>query len=256
MRFIDTHCHLSLLEHDTTDNILARAADAKLEKMVTVSTDTTNWDANRDFAAKHEHVYYSLGLHPHEAKFWKDCKDNLLNRFKDGTPSKCVAIGELGLDYHYNHSTEAEQLAAFEAQLELALNVDLPIIIHCRDAFNPLFNIIKKRGLPTQGGVMHCFTGGPPEAADALALGLKISFSGVVTFKSADKLRQAAKQVPLESMLIETDCPFLAPVPLRGRPNEPSFLPHTAQCLADVLGLELEQVAEQTTLNATAFFNL
>lgn len=250
---IDTHCHLGMLEHGTSEEILARAKDAGITRMVTVSVDEPSWGVNRKFAEHHDHVFYSVGLHPHEAKDWRDCRD----RMKALAPApKCVAIGEMGLDFYYNHSDREAQIEAFEEQLEFAKGVGLPIIIHCRDAFDDLFSIIRKKGLGPAGGVMHCFTGGPPDAKDAVDLGLHISFSGIVTFKNAETLREAARIIPEESILVETDCPFLAPVPHRGKPNEPSFLPHTLQQVAAVRKVDPQALAEKTTENAVRFFSL
>jgi TatD DNase family protein len=167
-----------------------------------------------------------------------------------------VGIGETGLDFHYDFSERSSQIHAFEEQLQFAKQYDLPVVIHCREAFADLFASIKKIGLSSRGSVMHCFTGTAPDAKAALDLGLKISFSGILTFKNADALRDAAKSIPLSEVVLETDCPYLAPLPHRGKPNEPSYLPHTALFLANTLGVPLDRVAEETTRNARSLFNL
>ena len=254
--YIDTHCHLFMLEHAPLEEILERAKQAQIVKMVSVSTDEGSWESNRNFAAKYPQVYYTLGMHPHEAKHWAECAPTIHQAFENGVPEKCVGIGEIGLDFHYYLSPREIQLDVLVAQLELAKRVKLPIVIHCRDSFDILYEQIRNIGLSDRGGVMHCFTGNPNQAKDALDLGLVISFSGIVTFKKADTLRAAAKMVPLSSIVIETDCPFLAPIPLRGKPNEPAFLAHTGKFLAEWLGVSEEKFAQTTTENATRLFEL
>jgi TatD DNase family protein len=256
--FVDTHSHLALLEHTSPEQALTRARLAGVTKLLTVSTEESNWEPNRRLAESHEGVYYTLGLHPHDAHTWTECGGKLFERFSPfpKVPEKCVAIGEMGLDFYYDFCPKDVQIHAFESQLAFAGQVDLPVVIHCRDAFDILFDSIKKIGLGRRSGVLHCFTGTSQEARTALDMGLKISFSGIVTFKNSASLREAAKTIPLTEMLIETDCPYLAPMPHRGKPNEPSFLPDTAKSLAATLGCSVEEIAEQTSLNAIEFFQL
>ncbi len=254
---IDTHAHLPMLEHDATEAILQRARAAGVGRMITVSTDESNWGPNRALARSHPELYYSVGLHPHDAARWDAIEGDFLGYFPDDKPeAKCVAIGELGLDFHYLRSPREQQIAALEAQLRLAGKYDLPVIIHCRDAFRELFDCLKRIGLGRRGGVMHCFTGTEPDARSAIAYGLKISFSGILTFKNAQDLRDAARVLPLSELLVETDCPFLAPLPFRGKPNEPAYLPHTARLLAEVRGESPERIAQETTRNAVQLFSL
>jgi TatD DNase family protein len=250
---VDTHSHLALLKHAPLTEILARAKAEGVTKMVSVATEESDWESNRSLTASDPNLYYSLGLHPHEATHWKDCGSRLMDHFD---PKKCVAIGEMGLDFYYDHSPREIQIEVFEAQLSLSQELNLPVIIHCREAFDELFSSIKKVGLSPRGGVMHCFTGNSDEARRSVDLGLMISFSGILTFKNADPIREAAKVVPEDRLLVETDCPFLAPIPNRGKPNEPSFLPFTAKALAVVLGKEFSEVASLTTHNAIEFFKL
>lgn len=256
--FIDTHSHLALLEHTTPDEALARARAAGVSKLLTVSTNEVSWEPNKRLAEANEGVYYTLGLHPHDAHTWAECGGKMFQRFSPfpKVPPKCVAIGEMGLDFYYDFCPKEIQIDAFESQLAFATQVNLPVVIHCRDAFGMLFDSIKKVGLGPRSGVLHCFTGTVEEARQALDIGLKISFSGIVTFKSASALREAAKIIPLTDMFIETDCPYLAPLPFRGKPNEPSYLPATASYLAQTLGCSVEEIAEQTSLNAIEFFQL
>lgn len=257
VQLFDSHAHLSMLEHASEAEILERARMENIFKMVTVSTEEDNWDLNRKLAEKYEHIYYSLGLHPHETVRWKSVKEQFLNLFPEGAaPKKCVAIGEIGLDYYYKHSDRATQIEAFEEQLQIAKDKKLPIIIHCREAFDDLFNSLEKIGLPEKRGVMHCFTGTYEEAKRSVELGFYVSFSGIITFKNADSLRDTATKLPIEKILIETDCPFLAPIPNRGKPNEPAFLMHTAVLLARLRGSALEDVATHTTNNALRLFQI
>jgi len=246
-----------MLEHAPLADILGRARTAGIGKMLTVSTERANWEKNRDLALAHDGIYYSIGLHPHEAKHWPQVEADFHTFFPGGEVlPKCVAIGEIGLDFHYGFSSRDEQIAALEAQIAFAKKCGLPVILHCRDAFPELFASIGKIGLAPRGGVMHCFTGNEPQAKDAIALGLKISFSGILTFKTATALRDAAKTLPLSELLLETDCPYLTPMPHRGKPNEPSYLPLTAKVLADTLGLDEATVARETTANAARLFAL
>lgn len=255
--FIDTHAHLAMLEHASLSEVLERARESQIEKMVTVSVDEKSWESNRLLAEGLANVWYSLGLHPHEARDWKECKNRFLSaRDLAQQNNKCVALGEMGLDFYYNHSDRDVQIECFEDQLKLAKQWNLPVIIHCRDAFQDTYNILRKIGLGPRGGVMHCFTGNKEQAKEAVDLGLMISFSGIVTFKTAQDLKDAAKSIDLSQIVIETDCPFLAPVPHRGKPNEPSFLPETAAVLAKLKGKSLEEIKDHTTENASRLFHI
>lgn len=256
MKFIDTHAHLAMLEHAPLQEILMRAKTAQIETLVTVSVDEKSWLPNQNIAEKEAGVFYSLGMHPHDAKDWLDAKPRMLAALNSPVAGKCVAIGETGIDFHYNHSARHEQIQAFTEQLQIAKERDLPVIIHCRDAFEDTFAAVKKIGLCSRGGVMHCFTGNKEQAFQAVDLGLKISFSGILTFKKAEPIQQAARALNQKDIVIETDCPFLAPVPFRGKPNEPSLLIETAKFLATLRGEKLEEVAAFTTANAQSLFAL
>lgn len=252
----DTHSHLAMLDHDPLEQILSRARSAGVQAMVTVSTDEPSWESNRNLALSLPNVWYTVGLHPHDAIRWPECAANMAAMFEGGIPEKCVAIGELGLDYHYNLSPQDVQRDVFRAQLAIARRVELPIVIHCRDAYDDLYGTLRDEGMSLRGGIMHCFTGNVQQAKDALDLGLFISFSGIVTFRNAEELREAAKIVPVERMLVETDCPFLAPIPFRGKPNEPALIPYTLRRLAEVKGMAPEALAERTFANACAVFQV
>lgn len=255
--FIDSHSHLGSLEHDPIEDILERARLAGIEKMISVSTDEGSWLTNETFAKTYDHVYYTLGIHPHDAIRWVECAYKLESLYHQSfNPKKCVAIGEIGLDFHYNYSPPDVQVDVFESQLQMAKTLNLPVVIHCRDAFDALYNSIKKVGLSPWGGVMHCFTGDTKRAHEALDLGLKISFSGILTFKTAEALREAAKSLPTDAILLETDCPYLAPIPNRGKPNEPSYLPLTAKVLGEIRNEPIEEVSRYTVENTSLLFQL
>jgi TatD DNase family protein len=254
VKFVDTHAHLPLLKHADRDAILKRASEAGVEKMVTVATELSNWEESAACAAAIPSVFYTLGTHPHQADQWPESEKRLELLFEKGVPLKCVGIGETGLDFHYDFASREDQFIALEGQLRFAKRWDLPVVVHCREAFNDVFDLVKRVGLSSRGGVMHCFTGQTPDAMAAVDLGFKISFSGILTFRNADTLRDAAKALPLGEIVLETDCPFLTPQPHRGKPNEPYYLPHTATVLASVQGVSLESVAESTSRNAENLF--
>jgi len=257
LKFIDTHAHLGMLEHSPMNEILARAETHGITKMITVATHEESWSVNENFAAQSPHIYFTLGLHPHDAEKVPNCESKMRAFYEASkNKNKCVAVGETGLDFFYNFAAKEPQIEQFETQVKLAHEWDLPLVIHCREAFSTLFNSLKKVGVPPRAGVMHCFTGTQEEALESINLGFAISFSGIVTFKNAEDLRTTAKVVPEDRLLLETDCPFLAPVPHRGKKNEPSFLPHTAAVIAASRGASVEQIANITTQNAIRIFRL
>lgn len=256
MQYIDTHAHLSMLTHDSLANILARANDAEVSQIVTVATDESSWDLGREIASKEPTVFYTLGLHPHESDRWDTISKDFYARFSNGIPEKCVGIGEAGLDFHYNLSQKDSQMEAFEAQLAFCNKINLPIIIHCREAFDEVFSLVKKTGLGSAGGVMHCFTGDKKQALEAIDLGLKISFSGILTFKNAEGIREAARKIPLESIVVETDCPFLSPIPHRGKPNEPANVAITGRFLADLRGIDESMACKHLIDNSKTLFRI
>jgi len=246
-----------MLQHSSLAEVLERAKNSHIEKMITVSVDEKSWEANRLLAESHPPIWYSLGLHPHEAKDWAKCRPRFLEAYEKALKNgRCVALGEMGLDFFYNHSERDLQISCFEDQLALAKKWNLPVIIHSRDAFPETYASIRKVGLSSRGGVMHCFTGNSQQAKEAVDLGLLISFSGILTFKTAGELKDAAKAIDISKIVIETDCPFLAPVPFRGKPNEPSLLPETAKVLADLKGASLEWISEKTSENASRLFSI
>jgi len=261
MIFVDAHCHIDGVTFDADrDEIVGRANEADVKMMLTVGTGNPhNGEIGRavEVAERYENVFASVGVHPHDAKEYDEkAEAHLIELIKSS--KKVVAWGEIGLDFYYEHSPREIQRKVFIKQIRVARKLDLPIIIHSRDANDETVEILTEEcgGENFRGGVMHCFGGKPAMAEKLMSIGFLISFAGNVTFKKADNLREAARVVPLDKLLIETDCPFLAPVPNRGKRNEPSFVVHTARFLADFYGIELEKLAKQTTYNFTKLFKI
>lgn len=261
MIFIDSHCHIDGEAFDADrDEVVERAKNAGVKAMLNVGTGNPhNGEIAKAVAVadSYENVFASVGVHPHDAKLYDDQAENhLIDLVKSST--KVIAWGEIGLDFYYDHSPRDVQTEVFRRQIRTAKQLNLPIIIHSRDADNETVEILQQtcsdKGF--RGGIMHCFGGTAEMARDLMEIGFMISFAGNVTFKKAENLRDAAKVVPLDKLLIETDCPFLTPVPFRGKRNEPSFVAHTAKFLAEFYGIELEKLANQTTDNFVNFFDL
>ena len=250
LQWFDSHCHV----HDEripdgVDGAVEAARAAGVHAMVTVGCDRATSLAAIEVAARFDDVHATVGLHPHEASHGVDSIVDLLD-----TPG-VVAVGEAGLDYYYDHSPRDVQQVAFAAQIQLAHQRRLPLIIHTRDAWDDTFDILRAEGTPERT-VFHCFTGGPDEARRGLDLGATLSFSGIVTFKGAPEVQAAARECPLERMLIETDSPYLAPVPHRGKPNRPAWVPHVGRFIADLRDVDPAAVADATSTNAAALFGL
>lgn len=249
-RYCDNHCHLDdeRLPGGPTATI-ERARAAGVVRMVTVGVDREHSLRQIAIAQAHDDVWATVGLHPHEATQGVDSIVDLLDR------PKVVAIGECGLDYYYDHSPRDVQMAAFAAQVQLAHERHLPLVIHTRDAWDDTFAVLDAEGVPDRT-VFHCFTGGPDEARRCLDRGGYVSFSGIVTFKTATALREAARVVPDDRLLIETDAPYLAPVPHRGKTNEPAYVPLVAACLADLRERSQRSIAWDSLRNAAVAFGL
>jgi TatD DNase family protein len=251
---IDSHCHLdfpSLIED--LDGVMERAATAGVGRMVTICTKLSEFDRVRGLAERHQRVYCSVGIHPHEAAAEKAVTAEELVAL--ARHPKVVGIGESGLDFYYNASPREAQERQFRTHIAAARASGLPLIVHARDADAEMAAILREeteRG--AFGGVMHCFSSGPALAEAALRLGFYLSLSGILTFKNAEGLREIAAKAPLDRLLLETDAPYLAPVPLRGKRNEPAFVRHTAERLAEIKGLELAEVARRTTANFDRLF--
>ena len=260
MRLIDSHCHIDGDAFDEDrDDVVQRAKDAGVVAMLNVGTGDPHSDDFRKAVAvaeKYENVFASVGVHPHDAKLYDDAAEQHLVELTKS--EKVIAWGEIGLDFYYDHSPRDVQQEVFRRQIRKARELDLPIIIHSRDANDETVGILTEECADDsfRGGIMHCFGGTPTMAEALMKLGFLISFAGNVTFKKADGLRDAARVVPLDKLLVETDCPFLTPVPFRGKRNEPAYVEHTARFLAEFYGVEFDELARQTTRNFTKFFGL
>lgn len=254
---VDSHCHLDFEDfHEDLPGVLERARQAGLIAMVCVGSGGDLATAERAvaLASKEADVFAAIGVHPHDAgKIEPDFWPALEALAKS---PKVVGIGETGLDYFYDHSPRHVQRQAFERFLALAASVGRPVICHVRDAHDDAVDVLRAGPLPEAGGVIHCFTGDVSHARKYLDLGLYLSFSGVLTFKKADDLRKAAAYAPDDRILVETDAPYLAPIPHRGKRNEPAFVAKTLEALAGVRGVSLGRAAEATTANAFNLFAL
>lgn len=250
---VDSHCHLDFEDFgDEVADVVARARDAGVTTMVSISTHLTRFDGVRAVAERFEDVWCTVGVHPHNAgEEGQDAPDRLIEM---AAHPRVVGIGESGLDYFYDRSPRDRQQVSFRAHIAAARETGLPLVVHARDADDDTAEILRdemEKGAFT--GVMHCFSSGRGLAEAALDLGMYISFSGILTFKNAQELRDIARDVPEDRLLVETDAPFLAPVPNRGKRNEPAFVVHTAESLAEVKGLGVEDLQATTSEN---FFRL
>lgn len=245
----DSHCHLT---YDGVDaDAVADAAAAGVTRIVTVGTDAESSRQAIAAAAAHPDVYATVGLHPHEARAGTAEVAAILDQ---GDP-KVVAVGECGLDYYYEHSPREQQRAAFAEQIRLAHARDLTLVVHTRDAWDETFDILSAEGPPPRW-IVHCFSGGAEEARRALDMGAYLSFSGIVTFKTAEPVREAARLCPMDRMLVETDSPYLAPVPHRGQANRPAWVAAVGTAVAELRRLDVAAVAKATWDNTTAAFRL
>jgi TatD DNase family protein len=258
--FIDSHAHIDGPEFDTDrDEVLRRARDAGVESILNVGTGDPHSGAFEraiEFGSKQQSVYTAIGTHPHDAnKYDQAAEDKIKTLLSDG--ERVIAWGEIGLDFHYDNSPREQQIQAFCKQLRAAREVDLPVIIHTREAEQETVAILQEEYAgASRKGVFHCFTGTTELAERGLELGFMISFSGILTFKKADDLRETARRVPLDRLLIETDCPYLAPIPYRGKRNEPAYVVEVARCLADVHQITVEALAEATSHNFAELFRV
>lgn len=256
---IDTHTHLDDARYESDRAaMITRAQEAGVERMITIGCDLETSRSAVQLANHYPFVYASIGVHPHEVKHittgWYDEFRQLARQ------NKVVAYGEIGLDYHYNHSSPEEQRTRFREQIQLARELKLPVIIHTREAQDDTVRILKEERASEIGGVFHCFSGDAWLAKDALDLGFYLSFSGILTFQNATMLREIAKTVPADRLLIETDCPYLTPIPHRGKRNEPAFVKHVAELLAAIQSndttLTVEDMGRITSENARRLFRI
>lgn len=257
--WIDSHCHLNHTNTEkTADDLVNEAKEAGVDGILTICCRISEeMDELRSITAAHDNVWCSVGTHPHDAS--KDAEkaisaDEIVKIAQ--SDDKIIGIGESGLDYYYNYATPEDQQSSFRKHIQACIAADLPLIVHARDADDDIIRIIREEGQGTNlTGVMHCFSSSRQLAEDALDFGFYISFSGIVTFKKSTELQDIAKDVPLDRILVETDAPFLAPTPYRGKTNEPAYVVHTGSFLAELLNLDQETIANHSKQNFFTLFD-
>ncbi|MBM9520527.1 TatD family hydrolase [Desulforhopalus vacuolatus] len=254
--YFDSHCHLDMETCDEDRNeLLARAQTAGITNIMTIGTNLKSSEAAVNIALQHDYIFAAVGIHPHDVDSISDSTyDSLINLYKEN-PSQVKGFGEIGLDYYKNYCSKEIQKREFARQLEIAEDLHLPVIIHDRDADNDCFDILSSFQLK-DGCLMHCFGSDYPFARKVLDQGMMISISGVVTFKNAPELHEVATKIPLDRMMIETDGPYLTPVPYRGKRNESAHVRYTAARIAELRGISIEEVAEATSHNARQYFHI
>lgn len=262
--FVDSHAHLDGKQFDSDrEQVIARAREAGVQAMVAIGNGDgpPTLDAGIRLADQHPFMYATIGIHPHEARLADETAYQTMEQL--ARQPKVIAWGETGLDYHYDHSPRDAQKEVFARQMELAATAKLPIVIHCRpsegsdNAWEDCLAMIKDQWAPKGlGGILHCFTGNGEQAKRALDMGFMISFAGNLTFPKAQQIRDAALEVPLDRLLIETDCPYLAPVPHRGKRNEPAFVKETARKLGELREISMDEIGDLTSRNFYNFFKL
>lgn len=258
---IDTHCHLEMDAFDQDrEEVIQRARDSGIEAMITIGSDLEGNIGGLELSRKYDFIYASVGFHPHDAKdfteeIFDQIKEWATNSSKErGASGKVVGIGEIGLDYHYDHSPREVQQEVFLKQLLFAKEINLPVVIHSREAKKDTLDIVRESGVGK--GVFHCFSGDMDMAEKSMGMGFYISIAGPVTFSKAKKLKEVAEAIPDDYLLIETDAPYLTPEPLRGKRNEPSYIIHTAKAVAELRGVTPEDISRITTLNAKRLFRI
>jgi TatD DNase family protein len=254
---IDSHAHIQGKEYaGEAEAVIARAREVGVEKIIAVggAGDMSSNTEAIALAARFENVFATVGMHPHDAK---DVGANELQSLKELAASpKVVAVGETGLDYYYSHSPHDVQRRVFSQFIHMARDTDLPIVVHERDAARDAAELLRREGSGKLRGVIHCFTGNYEAACAYLDLGFYLSFTGIITFKNAEPLREVVRKVPLERMFVETDSPYLTPVPHRGKRNEPAYVRFVAETIAKVKGVELDEVARLTTASVKSLFSI
>ena len=255
-KIVDSHCHLNFPQFkDKLDEIVNRALDKGVSKMLTISTKLNEISNLEDISKAYSEVYNSVGVHPHECKNYKDlCLEDLLKYTKN---PKCIGIGESGLDFYYENSPKELQIELFKIHIEAARKSFLPLIVHTRAADSETIEILQNEMKSGKfAGLIHCFSTSRELAEKAIDLGFYISLSGIITFNKSDELRKIVKSLPINKLLVETDSPFLAPVPMRGKKNEPSYIEHTIKKLSEIKNIDLLETIKITTNNfEKLFFN-
>ena len=248
----DTHAHYDDEQFkDDIDTLLTELPSVGIYRIVNCATDISSCNVCKDISEKYDYVYFAAGIHPHEAK---EAENNFTENLKAFCAhTKCVAIGEIGLDYHYDFSPRDIQKDVFEKQLILAKELNLPVLIHDREAHEDTWNLLKKY---TPKGIVHCFSGSVEMARDIVSLGMHIGLGGAVTFKNAKKPVEVAKYVPLEYLVLETDCPYMSPVPFRGKRNDSSLIKYTAEFISELKGISTQELLDITSENADKLFKI
>ncbi len=252
--WFDNHCHLTSLKREPAE-VVAEANAGGIDYLLTVGCDLDDSERAIEIAAGFDNVWATAGIHPHEAEPFLELGEAGMDRLRSmlEADGAVVAVGECGLDYHYEHSPRVEQRVVFERQVELAHELDLALVIHSRSAWDETFEILDRAGVPPRT-VFHCFTGGPVEAEEALARGAYLSFSGIVTFKNAEDLREAVRLTPLDRLLVETDSPYLAPIPYRGQTNRPALVSTVGRTCADLKEISLADMATLSWENGKTLY--
>lgn len=255
----ETHCHLDYLEAVALEEVLTTARGVGVDRIITIAVSPDNLAKVRAIAEHHPGVYCTQGIHPHEANDYSDSVDarirTALSEQQASATKTIVAVGEIGLDYYYDHSDRKIQRQVFQRQLEIAIEYHLPVVIHARDADDDTSDILKEMSPDLKcKGVIHSFTAGTLLAETALELGFHLGFNGIVTFNKADNVRHVLSETPIDRILLETDAPYLTPVPYRGVTNEPKYLPFIAQKVSDIKAIEVIDLIEKTTQNAERLF--
>lgn len=256
IELIDTHCHLDMRGYENITEVIDSSVRAGVTKIITVGIDFSSSMKAVRLAETYAEIFATIGVHPHSASSVSQRTYRDLTGLYKKNPSKVVGYGEIGLDYAKKYAPRDVQIKEFQHQLAMAAELNLPIIIHDRDAHEDTMNILHQSKLPDAGGVMHCFSGDRELAKKVIDLGFSISIPGIVTFPGSETLQQVVRDIPLKHLLLETDGPFLTPVPYRGKINKPEYLIHTARKVAEIKEVSFEEVARQTTVNAEQLFQL
>lgn len=252
--FIDTHSHIDMIEDIALEEVIQNAMNTGVKKVIIPAANETSFEPMLEICEKYENVYCMLGVFPQDAKMWNDkTSEKIIQLAKNN--NKVVGIGEIGLDYYWDTSFTDLQKEIFIKQIEIANELNLPIAIHDREAHKDIFDIITKHN-KNSDVLLHCFSGSVEFAKECVKQGFYLALGGVVTFKNAKKMKEVAKEISLEHLMLETDAPYLAPVPYRGKTNQPSYIPIIAKEIADIKGVEISEVAEITTKNAEKVFKI
>ena len=251
--FIDVHAHLNDEKFENVESIVENALSEKVDKIITAGFDISSSRKNLEIASRFPNVFATIGIHP---EMVDELEKDYLEVLKDMSKNKkVVAIGEIGLDYHFKYDNKELQKEIFVKQIELANFLDLPVVVHSRDAMGDTLELLKKHP-PKKESLLHCYSGSIESAKEFIKLGFSFSFGGVVTFNNAKNVVKVVEELPIEKIMLETDCPYMAPVPFRGKRNEPMYIPYIARKIAEIKNIEVEKIAEITTKNAEKMFKI